>query len=244
MEGEANESAGRCCVLCGQRELAGGRAAFTSTRSVKAGKPGALGKPSSILTRAPGSLLLLASSHDDTRTLHSVVACPHVAHVLPPSLSPRPLSLSPGPRYWKDLAKGCGGDNQSPINIDRRKVQRDRNLGDILFEGYDQAPPGKWKLMNNGHTGGYLCQTPSLPPSLAPQTLFSAGRCTAQGRISELDSLQDSLQYDVFIISTVVAAGSPVMAQDPMVRARCWTNTEHDPCPEELTVLHLALLLT
>uniref|UniRef100_A0A8C0HC81 Carbonic anhydrase n=1 Tax=Chelonoidis abingdonii TaxID=106734 RepID=A0A8C0HC81_CHEAB len=62
------------------------------------------------------------------------------------------LFLSPGPRYWKDLAKGCGGDNQSPINIDRRKVQRDRNLGDVLFEGYDQAPPGKWRLMNNGHT--------------------------------------------------------------------------------------------
>uniref|UniRef100_A0A8C3RY60 Alpha-carbonic anhydrase domain-containing protein n=1 Tax=Chelydra serpentina TaxID=8475 RepID=A0A8C3RY60_CHESE len=69
-----------------------------------------------------------------------------------------------------------GGDNQSPINIDRRKVQRDSNLGDLLFEGYDQAPPGKWRLMNNGHTGGYLCQTPSLPPSLAPQTLFSKYR--------------------------------------------------------------------
>uniref|UniRef100_A0A8C3RY49 Carbonic anhydrase n=1 Tax=Chelydra serpentina TaxID=8475 RepID=A0A8C3RY49_CHESE len=81
-----------------------------------------------------------------------------------------------GPRHWKDLAKGCGGDNQSPINIDRRKVQRDSNLGDLLFEGYDQAPPGKWRLMNNGHTGGYLCQTPSLPPSLAPQTLFSKYR--------------------------------------------------------------------
>ncbi|XP_005281124.2 carbonic anhydrase 15-like [Chrysemys picta bellii] len=60
--------------------------------------------------------------------------------------------LKCGPRYWKDLAAGCGGDNQSPINIDRRKVQRDRNLGDVLFEGYDQAPPGKWRLMNNGHT--------------------------------------------------------------------------------------------
>ncbi|XP_074868641.1 carbonic anhydrase 15-like [Carettochelys insculpta] len=60
--------------------------------------------------------------------------------------------LKCGPGKWKDLAPGCGGDNQSPINIDRRKVQRDTNLGDIHFEGYDQAPPGKWKLMNNGHT--------------------------------------------------------------------------------------------
>ncbi|XP_067396031.1 carbonic anhydrase 15-like isoform X2 [Emydura macquarii macquarii] len=57
-----------------------------------------------------------------------------------------------GPGHWKDFVKACGGDSQSPINIDRHRVQRDRNLGDIVFEGYDQAPPGKWRLMNDGHT--------------------------------------------------------------------------------------------
>uniref|UniRef100_K7FEU7 Carbonic anhydrase n=1 Tax=Pelodiscus sinensis TaxID=13735 RepID=K7FEU7_PELSI len=57
-----------------------------------------------------------------------------------------------GPSMWKDLAQGCGGDNQSPINIDRHKVQRDSNLGDFHFEGYDQAPPAMWKLSNDGHT--------------------------------------------------------------------------------------------
>uniref|UniRef100_A0A8C6JT68 Uncharacterized protein n=1 Tax=Melopsittacus undulatus TaxID=13146 RepID=A0A8C6JT68_MELUD len=47
----------------------------------------------------------------------------------------------------------CGQDaKQSPVNIDRRRLQRDRGLGDILFEGYDQAPPGKWRLTNDGHT--------------------------------------------------------------------------------------------
>uniref|UniRef100_A0A8C8EBN7 Alpha-carbonic anhydrase domain-containing protein n=1 Tax=Otus sunia TaxID=257818 RepID=A0A8C8EBN7_9STRI len=52
------------------------------------------------------------------------------------------------------LKATCGGDKQSPVNIDRRRLQRDSGLGDILFEGYDQAPPGTWRLANDGHTGG------------------------------------------------------------------------------------------
>ncbi|KFW81606.1 Carbonic anhydrase 15, partial [Manacus vitellinus] len=57
-----------------------------------------------------------------------------------------------GPSHWKELKASCDGNKQSPVNIDRRRLQRDSGLGDILFEGYDQAPPGKWKLTNNGHT--------------------------------------------------------------------------------------------
>ncbi|XP_053224926.1 carbonic anhydrase 15-like isoform X1 [Podarcis raffonei] len=57
-----------------------------------------------------------------------------------------------GPLHWKDIMITCGGENQSPINIDRRKTQRDRNLDEILFEGYDQAPPGRWRLINDGHS--------------------------------------------------------------------------------------------
>ncbi|XP_010156737.1 PREDICTED: carbonic anhydrase 15-like, partial [Eurypyga helias] len=56
------------------------------------------------------------------------------------------------PNHWKELKATCGGDKQSPVNIDRRWLQRDGGLGDILFEGYDQAPPGKWRLTNDGHT--------------------------------------------------------------------------------------------
>ncbi|XP_042685017.1 carbonic anhydrase 15-like [Centrocercus urophasianus] len=57
-----------------------------------------------------------------------------------------------GPSHWKELQATCGGDKQSPVNIDRRWLQRDGSLGDIIFEGYDQAPPGKWRLLNDGHT--------------------------------------------------------------------------------------------
>uniref|UniRef100_A0A8C5JJH4 carbonic anhydrase n=1 Tax=Junco hyemalis TaxID=40217 RepID=A0A8C5JJH4_JUNHY len=68
-----------------------------------------------------------------------------------------PCSPSAGPSHWKELKASCGGNRQSPVNIDRRRLQRDGGLGDILFEGYDQAPPGKWRLTNNGHTGALSC---------------------------------------------------------------------------------------
>ncbi|NWZ50221.1 CAH15 anhydrase, partial [Haliaeetus albicilla] len=72
-----------------------------------------------------------------------------------------PCSSSAGPSHWKELKATCGGDKQSPVNIDRRRLQRDSGLGDILFEGYDQAPPGKWRLANNGHTGALASELAS-----------------------------------------------------------------------------------
>lgn len=81
-----------------------------------------------------------------------------------------PMAVLPaGPSHWKELKATCGGDKQSPVNIDRRWLQRDGSLGDIIFEGYDQAPPGKWRLLNDGHTGG--CSAPAraqLCSSAAP----------------------------------------------------------------------------
>uniref|UniRef100_A0A8C3CWW3 Alpha-carbonic anhydrase domain-containing protein n=1 Tax=Cairina moschata TaxID=8855 RepID=A0A8C3CWW3_CAIMO len=70
-----------------------------------------------------------------------------------------------GPSHWKELKATCGGSKQSPVNIDRRRLQRDSGLGDIVFEGYDQAPPGKWRLVNNGHTGG--CSAPTTGSHIA-----------------------------------------------------------------------------
>lgn len=84
-----------------------------------------------------------------------------------------PFSSPAGPSHWKELKPTCGGDKQSPVNIDRRKLQRDGGLGDILFEGYDQAPPGKWRLANNGHTGPCCRWAPS--PALATRALSWPG---------------------------------------------------------------------
>ncbi|KAM6317865.1 carbonic anhydrase 15-like [Podargus strigoides] len=75
-----------------------------------------------------------------------------------------------GPSHWKELKATCGGDKQSPVNIDRRWLQRDSGLGDILFEGYDQAPPGKWRLANDGHT-----VVLSLASESAPEHIVISG---------------------------------------------------------------------
>ncbi|NWX00873.1 CAH15 anhydrase, partial [Caloenas nicobarica] len=77
-----------------------------------------------------------------------------------------------GPSHWKELKATCGGDKQSPVNIDRHQLQRDGGLGDILFEGYDQAPPGKWRLTNDGHTVMLSLESESVPEHI---TISSGG---------------------------------------------------------------------
>lgn len=97
-----------------------------------------------------------------------------------------PCSSSAGPSHWKELKATCGGDKQSPVNIDRRRLQRDSGLGDILFEGYDQAPPGKWRLANNGHTGACCGRAPcprlgstTAPGCILPSSLEGPGAAPA-----------------------------------------------------------------
>lgn len=74
------------------------------------------------------------------------------------------------------------------MNIDRRRLQRDSGLGDILFEGYDQAPPGKWRLANNGHTGACCGRAPcprlgstTAPSCFLPSSWRVLGRLLLRG---------------------------------------------------------------
>ncbi|KAM5191689.1 carbonic anhydrase 15-like [Mantella aurantiaca] len=57
-----------------------------------------------------------------------------------------------GPDHWKDISHNCGGDQQSPINIEKAKAKKDSHLGDIIFKGYDHAPSAELKFMNDGHS--------------------------------------------------------------------------------------------
>ncbi|XP_053555763.1 carbonic anhydrase 15-like [Bombina bombina] len=57
-----------------------------------------------------------------------------------------------GPDHWKEFNHNCGGNSQSPINILRPTVKRDNQLGNIVFQGYDRVLPGRWRLMNDGHS--------------------------------------------------------------------------------------------
>uniref|UniRef100_A0A8D0F4M4 Alpha-carbonic anhydrase domain-containing protein n=1 Tax=Strix occidentalis caurina TaxID=311401 RepID=A0A8D0F4M4_STROC len=63
-----------------------------------------------------------------------------------------PCTSSAGPSHWKELKATCGGDKQSPVNIDR--------------------------LANDGHTGGCCDRAPSSAPAhWAPSWLGLAQVC-------------------------------------------------------------------
>ncbi|XP_030620165.1 carbonic anhydrase 15-like isoform X1 [Delphinapterus leucas] len=92
----------------------------------------------------------------------------------PPCLSPpRDLDLFPqapptGGRWPQPV-----GAQQSPINIDLHRVQRDPTLGPFIFQGYDSAPPGPWTLENHGHTGASVNLASTFP--LASLLLGASG---------------------------------------------------------------------
>ncbi|XP_013791622.1 putative carbonic anhydrase 3, partial [Limulus polyphemus] len=52
---------------------------------------------------------------------------------------------------WAAVSKFCSSNKQSPINIDKTKVKKNRQLGKISFIGYD-IPLQSAMIKNNGHT--------------------------------------------------------------------------------------------
>uniref|UniRef100_A0A8C3T5P6 Carbonic anhydrase n=1 Tax=Chelydra serpentina TaxID=8475 RepID=A0A8C3T5P6_CHESE len=104
-----------------------------------------------------------------------------VYNLLPLQTPPRPLpkgldpplhSLFSGPHgqaHWSDDYPDCGGQAQSPIDIQTKSVQHDPALPPIEPQGYRGPEDGAFTLLNNGHTVAM-----SLPPSMIlrglPQT--------------------------------------------------------------------------
>ncbi|KAM9816969.1 uncharacterized protein ACB057_002244 [Neosynchiropus ocellatus] len=56
------------------------------------------------------------------------------------------------PSHWKDIAGAfCGGNRQSPVDINTLHVERDANLTDFSFKNF--SSPNVFKtIQNNGHT--------------------------------------------------------------------------------------------
>ncbi|XP_074058366.1 carbonic anhydrase 15-like [Macrotis lagotis] len=122
-----------------------------------------------------------------------------------------------GPSHWKDLAHPCGGLAQSPIDIDRRQVKLDLSLGPFVFEGYDSAPPGPWRLLNDGHTvllnlegaqgrgRGQLCiQGGGLPHIYcALQLHFHWGSPKGNGSEHTLDGQRQPMEMHVVHMNTL-----------------------------------------
>uniref|UniRef100_A0A8C3XUF1 Carbonic anhydrase n=1 Tax=Chelydra serpentina TaxID=8475 RepID=A0A8C3XUF1_CHESE len=90
----------------------------------------------------------------------------------PMGLDPPLHSLFSGPHgqaHWSDDYPDCGGQAQSPIDIQTKSVQHDPALPPIEPQGYRGPEDGAFTLLNNGHTVAM-----SLPPSMIlrglPQT--------------------------------------------------------------------------
>lgn len=70
-------------------------------------------------------------------------------------MSPR---LSPVPEgaldqaHWSEEYPACGGESQSPINLQRKKVRYNPSLTALNLTGYE-AQGGEFPMINNGHTG-------------------------------------------------------------------------------------------
>ena len=74
------------------------------------------------------------------------------------------LTSHHGPNSWGKSYPNCLGDNQSPIDIDRSKVDYDPDLmPDLKFTRYDI--PYDWELTNNGH-GFAVNPTKQMEPEM------------------------------------------------------------------------------
>lgn len=54
--------------------------------------------------------------------------------------------------HWSKEYPTCGGKRQSPINVQRKKVQYNPDLPALNLTGYD-VQGGEYSMINNGHTG-------------------------------------------------------------------------------------------
>ncbi|XP_075067268.1 carbonic anhydrase 15-like [Mixophyes fleayi] len=109
-----------------------------------------------------------------------------------------------GPEHWKDINHNCGGEHQSPINIEKAKVKKDSHLSNITFQGYDHAPSGRWKLMNDGHSvllslsGHISISGAGLPNTYqALQFHFHWGSPTKDGSEHTVDGKQFPLELHI-----------------------------------------------
>ncbi|XP_073415304.1 carbonic anhydrase 15-like [Dendrobates tinctorius] len=114
-----------------------------------------------------------------------------------------------GPDHWKDISHNCGGDHQSPINIEKTKVKRDDHLDGITFQGFDHAPPGQWKLMNDGHSvllslsGDIYLSGAGLPNTYkALQFHFHWGSPNKDGSEHTLDGKQFPIELHIVHMNT------------------------------------------
>lgn len=108
----------------------------------------------------------------------SEVHCPNCACPFPPTHPNSPPGVSSlgwphrcclpvaEPERWGEHYPACSGNKQSPINIETEKTIFSPELQPIQLSGYSLPNSKKFKLKNNGHTGG--CERHRVPLLAGP----------------------------------------------------------------------------
>nr|KAF6294224.1 carbonic anhydrase 6 [Pipistrellus kuhlii] len=86
--------------------------------------------------------------------MRPLVVLPYLSLLLLGALAAHDWTYTKGPgdeTHWHEAYPTCGGDRQSPIDVQRRKVQYNPALGALNLTGYS-SQNGSFSMINNGHT--------------------------------------------------------------------------------------------
>lgn len=82
--------------------------------------------------------------------------------------------------HWPREYPTCGGTRQSPIDLQRRKVQYNPSLKALKLTGY-RIQVGEFPMINNGHTGkGRLLSRGAQQQGRVPDARVAHRTCRVQ----------------------------------------------------------------
>merc|ERR1719508_181629 len=113
-----------------------------------------------VLKRNPKKPKKSAKSSAGPSYNHTSTPVPSITVEVSPGWS---YSGSSGPDSWLPSHPNCGGESQSPINLETVDVALREHKTSLTFSSYDQVNRDSCKLVNTGNTVTLSLTTPSSP---------------------------------------------------------------------------------
>ncbi|XP_071959579.1 carbonic anhydrase 2-like [Antedon mediterranea] len=124
-----------------------------------------------------------------------------------------------GPAYWAESYPPCGGENQSPINIDTSSTE-EGNLGTFTFVGFGDVTEKSMKVTNNGHslqvslTGDYSVSGGGLGGTYnTDQFHFHWGSSDAVGSEHKLNNAQYPAEMHMVHYNSIYSSTTDAIEQ-------------------------------